>query len=540
MLFCGLKTIIMLKNILKSILLLLIFTICSCAKRGSIDGGRKDTIAPVLKMSFPENGKTNFTGNEIKFTFNEYVKLKDLNKQLIISPPMKRNPEILPTTPTKFLTIKIKDTLLPNTTYSFNFGQSIEDNNEGNPYRQFKYIFSTGSYIDSLKLNGVVKDAYNKTVDNFVSVMLFEVNEKFNDSVVYKQNPRYITNTLDSLTSFQIQNIKAGKYLLVALKDKNNNNKFDPKEDKIGFQKQYISIPNDTLFELELFKENLQSKVFQPKQSSGNKIILPYQGKHKNRKIELKNGETLLETIVTKYPEKDSLQVWYQPIKIDTLKMIVDNESFKIKIKDQKKDTISFSPKQVSEIGFKESYSIHSNTPLVKFDVSKIAIKNKDSVAVDFKTRYDDLNQNFIIDFKKEALEKYKIKILPNAFNDFFGKTNDTLSYKINTKNLSDFGNLKLIIENIKQFPVIVELTDEKGKTIYSEYSEKEKTLNFDLIDPAKYTIRLIYDSNKNKEWDTGNYLEKHQTEEVIYFSKIIDVRANWDVEQVWDLGVKQ
>ena len=97
----------------------------SCAKRGSITGGDKDTIAPVLKASFPKNFSTNFNGKEIKLVFDEYVKLKNINKQLIISPPMKTQPEILPQTASKIVTIKIKDTLQPNTTYSFNFGQSI-------------------------------------------------------------------------------------------------------------------------------------------------------------------------------------------------------------------------------------------------------------------------------------------------------------------------------------------------------------------------------------------------------------------------------
>jgi len=188
----------------------------SCAKRGSITGGDKDTIAPVLKASFPKNFSTNFNGKEIKLIFDEYVKLKNINKQLIISPPMKNQPEILPQAASKILTIKLKDTLQPNTTYSFNFGQSIEDNNEGNPYQQFKYVFSTGAYIDSLKINVKVKDALEKKVDNFVSVMLYEINEKFNDSTIYKETPRYITNTLDSLKIITIENIKAGKDLLVA------------------------------------------------------------------------------------------------------------------------------------------------------------------------------------------------------------------------------------------------------------------------------------------------------------------------------------
>lgn len=167
--------------------LLLILLTIGCAKRGSITGGTKDTIAPVLKSSLPKNFSTNFTGKEIKLVFDEYVKLKNANKQLIISPPMKNQPEILPYNASKIVTIKIKDTLLPNTTYSFNFGQSIEDNNEGNPYSQFKYVFSTGSYIDSLSLNVRVKDALEKKTDNFVSVMLYEINENFNDSTIYKK-----------------------------------------------------------------------------------------------------------------------------------------------------------------------------------------------------------------------------------------------------------------------------------------------------------------------------------------------------------------
>jgi hypothetical protein len=152
----------MLKNNLKYISILLIVVMTGCAKRGSITGGLKDTIAPTLKMSFPENYSTNFKSKEIKLTFDEIVILKGLRKQLVISPPMKNEPLILPTNASKFITIKIKDTLKPNTTYSFNFGQSITDNNEGNPFNQFKYVFSTGDYIDSLALRGKVKYAYEK------------------------------------------------------------------------------------------------------------------------------------------------------------------------------------------------------------------------------------------------------------------------------------------------------------------------------------------------------------------------------------------
>ena len=532
----------MLKNNFKYILFLLVLILVSCAKRGSITGGLKDTIAPVLKMSFPKNFSTNFKGNEIRLTFDEYIKLKDLRKQLIISPPMKNEPLILPTNVSKYLTVKINDTLQPNTTYSFNFGQSIEDNNEGNPYSQFKYIFSTGAYIDSLTLGGTIKDAYNKEVESFVSVMLYDVNDTFKDSVVYNENPRYITNTLDSAKTFKLENLKAGKYLLVAMKDYNSNAKFNPEKDKIGFRKQFITIPNDTTYEVKLFKEVRPFKTFKPIQASGNRLFLPYEGKADKAKITLKNGAEILPSMITKFPKKDSLQIWFKPLKVDSLQLAVAKNKYKgdftFKIKTLKKDSLKISAVQNSILNFRERFTIETATPLTRFDNSKIKLFNKDSVAVDFKTEYDDFNQQLSFDFKKEPSEKYTFSIMPGALTDYLERSNDSLIYKLGTKELADYGNLTVSLQNIKRFPVIVELTNEKGDILATEYSESNTKVEFNLVEPSLFTLRLIYDDNKNKEWDSGSYIEKRQAEEVVYFSKPIDVRANWDVEQVFDVNI--
>ena len=532
----------MLKNNFKYILFLLVLILVSCAKRGSITGGLKDTIAPVLKMSFPKNFSTNFKGNEIRLTFDEYIKLKDLRKQLIISPPMKNEPLILPTNVSKYLTVKINDTLQPNTTYSFNFGQSIEDNNEGNPYSQFKYIFSTGAYIDSLTLGGTLKDAYNKEVESFVSVMLYDVNDTFKDSVVYNENPRYITNTLDSAKTFKLENLKAGKYLLVAMKDYNSNAKFNPEKDKIGFRKQFITIPNDTTYEVKLFKEVRPFKAFKPIQASGNRLFLPYEGKADKAKITLKNGAEILPSMITKFPKKDSLQIWFKPLKVDSLQLAVAKDKYKgdftFKIKTLKKDSLKISAVQNSILNFRERFTIETATPLTRFDNSKIKLFNKDSVAVDFKTEYDDFNQQLSFDFKKEPSEKYTFSIMPGALTDYLERSNDSLIYKLGTKELADYGNLTVSLQNIKRFPVIVELTNEKGDILATEYSESNTKVEFNLVEPSLFTLRLIYDDNKNKEWDSGSYIEKRQAEEVVYFSKPIDVRANWDVEQVFDVNI--
>lgn len=536
----------MLKNNLKYVFFLLLLITVGCAKRGSITGGLKDTIAPVLKISFPENFNTNFKGNEIKLVFDENIKLKNLNKQLIISPPMKNEPLILPTTASKTITIKIKDTLQPNTTYSFNFGQSIADNNEGNPFNQFKYVFSTGNYIDSLSLGGTVKSAYDKEVESFVSVMLYDVNDTFKDSVVYNETPRYVTNTLDSLKTFRFENLKAGKYLLVAMKDYNSNNKYNPKTDKIGFGKDFITIPNDTLYELELFKETLPFKTFKPTQASGNRLLLGYEGNVNSAtaspKIVLKNNNDILSTIITKFPKKDSLQVWYKPIKVDSLNLAVAKDkyetNFNFKIKDQKKDTLKISAIQTGNLKFHERFTLESSTPLIRIENSKISVINNAKAPVVFTSEYDEFNQKLYFDFKKEPSENYTFKLLPGALTDFFEQTNDTLTYKLITNSTDVYGNLTVSLENVKQFPVIVELTNTKGDVLTTEYTDKNTTIDFNLIEPAIYTLRAIYDTNKNKKWDPGNYLEKRQAEEVIYFSEEIPVRENWDVTIAFDLSL--
>lgn len=540
---------VMLKNNFRYIAFLLVFFMLSCAKRGSITGGLKDTLAPVLKYSSPKNFSTDFKGNEIILGFDEYVKLKNLNKQLIISPPMKYEPLILPTTASKVITIKIKDTLQPNTTYSFNFGQSIADNNEGNSINQFKYIFSTGPSIDSLSISGQIKDAYEKNVDNFVSVMLYEINDTYQDSLIYKKSPRYITNTLDSLRTFKLENLKAGKYLLMALKDKGNNNRYNPKDDKIGFIKHYITVPNDTVFELELFKEVLPFKAVKPVQASGNRLYLPYESKQNFKlskpKVVLKHGNETIESIVTAFPKKDSLQIWYKPLKAKADSLAVEvskekyNKRFSVKIKDQKKDTLNITAVQNGIINFRDRFTLESATPLVKFDKSKIRLVNKDSTAVDFTTEYDEFEQKLYVDFKKEPVEKYSITFFPGALTDFYDKANDTLAIKLSTKEPADYGNLVLNLKNVKRFPIIIEATNPKGDVVYaSDYSEGKTKIEFNLLVPEKFTIRIIYDDNKNKIYDSGDFLNKKYAEEVFYYQTPVDVRTNWDVDQAIDLSI--
>ncbi|WP_310554611.1 Ig-like domain-containing protein [Flavobacterium sp.] len=531
-----------LKKLSLSFIVLLI--VASCAKRGTITGGDNDILAPKITMSSPKNYTTNFDKNTIKITFDEYVKTKDVQKQLIVSPPMTTPLTISPQgSASKSITIKINDTLKANTTYSFNFGQSIVDFNEGNAFKQLKYVFSTGSFIDSLSVEGLIKDSYEKATENFVNVMLYEVDEKYNDSLIFKQTPRYVTNTLDSLKTFKIENIKPGQYKLVALKESSNNYKFDPNKDKIAFYTQTITVPDKSLFELELFKEQAVFKTKKPYQASSNRVVVGYEGNAKNIKIDTKFTGTILKTKMTKFPEKDSLQVWFKPIKSDSLQLNIENGKYKeeyvLKIKNQKQDTLSLSSKQTGIINLKDRFLINTSIPLEKFDLTKMSLIKKDSSKIVFTTTYDEFNQNLEIIFAKEPAEKYSLSFLPKAVEDYLGHSNDSINFNFSTKNITDYGNLKLNLQNAKSFPVIVELTDDKGKILATEYSETKSVVEFTLLEPRKYSVRLVYDNNKNKLRDTGNYLEKTQPEEVVHFPTEIDVRANWDVDQAFDLSLK-
>jgi len=188
---------------------------------------------------------------------------------------------------------------------------------------------------------------------------------------------------------------------------------------------------------------------------------------------------------------------------------------------------------------YRDRFTLETETPLVKFDKSKIKLVNKDSAAVDFTTEYDVFDQKLYVDFKRQPLEKYKFTFLPGALTDFYDKTNDTLSYKLATKEYEDYGNLVFDLKNVKRFPIIIEITNKKGDVVLaSDYSEGKTKIEFPLLVPESFTVRIIYDDNKNKIYDSGDFLTKTYSEEVFYYQKQVDVRTNWDVDQAIDLSI--
>ncbi len=504
----------------------------NCANRGTPSGGEKDTTPPIITKSVPENYSTNFKAKEILIYFDEYIKIKDLQKQLIISPPMDPEPEITPLgTASKYITITILDTLQLNTTYAFNFGESIVDNNEGNPYPYYRYVFSTGDYIDSLSVNGFVTDALKREPETFVSIMLYDIDSTFTDSIIYKQKPKYITNTLDSVTTFKLQNLKAGKYLMIALKDENNNYTFQQKFDKIGFYKEFITVPTDSVYGLTLFNEEIDFKATRPKLIFGNQIAFGYEGDEKEMKVKLlSNAPDDFASLITKDPKKDSLYYWYKPnIKQDSLVFAVTNTNYidtlTVRIKDQVKDSLLIKSIESRILRITDDFELEANIPFISIDEKRITIFDKDSVNVDFTTKLDKYKNRYSFNFKKTESNVYKIRILPDAFTNFFGSQNDTLRYNIRTKSLSDYGDIRVTLRNAI-YPVIMQLVDKQGDVIDEKYSTKFEPIDFLTINPGKYYLRVIFDTNKNKKYDPGSYLKKLQPERVSYYPELLDIRS--------------
>ena len=522
------------------VFVLLMVVLTDCARSGRPDGGPKDEDAPILVNAKPLQFTTNFKAKEIKIYFDEYVKLKDLQKQLIISPPLKYQPIIKPLgTPSKYITIKILDTLKENTTYTINFGQSVIDNTEGNVLNNFKYVFSTGNIIDSLKISGSIKDSFEKEADKNVTIMLYDINEAFTDSTIYNEKPLYVASTLDT-TAWEITNIKSGRYMLLALSDKSKNYKFDPKEDKIGFLREYVDIPTDSSYLINLFKEILTFKLSRPAEASKGHIFFGYEGDADSLKIEAFNESEKFISSSNFEKNKDSLNFWYNNNSKDSIEFKISNnhliDTVIVKLRSKIIDSLQLNSSIRGTLSLRDEFKLLSNIPIESIDISKINFIDNDSTQIVHNFSISPSKMEMILSFPKTFDQRYTLELLPNAITDFFGNVNDTLKYKMNTKKPADYGSLSLTLQNIKRYPVMVQLIKEKGEVIEEVYADKEQIYDFLNLMPAKYLVRVIYDDNKNKKWDTGNFLLKTQPEEVIYLETIFDVRANWEMTETFVL----
>ncbi len=524
-------------------IIVVVFVVSNCARTGRPEGGPKDENAPLFVTANPAYETVNFNKKEIRLNFDEFIVLKDLNKQLLISPPMKYPPIITPQgSASKFINIEIKDTLNTNSTYIFNFGNAIQDNNEGNKLENFKYVFSTGNYIDSLTISGSIKDAKLLKTPKEVNVLLYKLDSTFNDSIIYKNKPNYITSTLDT-TNFNFTNIKKGKYLMLALKEPLNDYIFNPKTDKIGFIKDTIQLPKDSIINkpIILFKEEQPYEFKRGKEVTKGKIEFGFQGDAKDMKVNLlSNVPEEFKSIAKFDVKKDTLNYWFTPFEADSLNFIIENKEFRdtltVQLRKNKIDSLILNTSTNKILNFRDTFSISSNNPIIKIDSSKISFFNKDTLAVKFNMISSKKENKIAFIFDKQPKEKYNIKMLPSAFTDIFNVANDSLDYKFSTNEISDYGRISMNINNVNSKNLIIELLTgaEQNELVERQFVNSSSKVIFDLLPPGNYTVKAIIDENKNNKWDTGNYLKKRLPEKIIYNDAInnYELRANFFVEE--------
>ena len=521
---------------------LLIF-VTNCARTGRPEGGPKDEKAPLFVTSIPPYETVKFNKKEIKINFNEYIVLKDLNSQLVVSPPMKNPLLISPQgSPSEYIKIEILDTLQPNTTYIFNFGNAVQDNNEGNKLENFKYVFSTGTYIDSLKTSGSVKYAKLFEAPKNINILLYRLDSTFNDSIIYKKKPNYITSTLDT-TVFKFTNLRKGDYLMLALQESINDYIFNPVTEKIGFSMDTIQFPRDSVIEkpIILFKEEQPYQFKRAKEISKGKIEFGFEGDAKNMQIKVLSKVPDDFKSVSKFEiDKDTLNFWYTPFEADSLNFAVSNNNFidtlTVRLRKNKIDSLIINSSISNILNFRDTLFLNSNNPITKIDTSKISLFDKDTIAVKYTTLPSEKENTIGIIFDKEPKQKYSFTAFPDAFNDLFLNKNDTLKYRFITKEFEDYGRITMNVSNVNSKNLIIELLTgtKKNVVVQRNFLTTSESIVFNLLEPKKYTIRIIIDENKNNKWDTGNYLKRQLPEIILYHKEInnADLRANFFLEE--------
>jgi uncharacterized protein (DUF2141 family) len=520
--------------------LLLLMTV-KCAKRASPTGGPRDSIPPVLVNATPKLNTTFFDKEGFTLTFDEYVTLKDVSKQLIVSPPLSSSQyKVYPTTgASKKISLVLNDSLMDNTTYTFNFGESIVDFNEGNPTPFLTYTLSTGATIDSLYIKGKVTDAFEKDTETFISLQLYPVDSIYKDSTIYTQKPLYVTSTLDT-TVYRFQNLRAGKYNLIALQDLAGNYLFDQGVDKIGFVNQLIELPQDSIIDLKLFKEKTNFSWDAPYFINDHHVALAYYGEYEAQPYKMiSEVPSTFESLVTKNREKDSLNFWFKGATLDSIKFELEiRDTLRTKtafLKEPIEDSLVISQFTKGTLRLKNLFELSSNLPVTTVDNSRLLVTNVDTVPIPAQLKIMENYDRIAIDFEVLPNDRYTVTLYPNALEDFWGRTHDTLVYRTSTKKIEDYGNIYLRIQHDSPHPYLIELLNNNKVVRRYDSLVPGNNYSFELLDAGKYTVRLIEDANNNKLWDTGDYLEKIQPEKVIYYWKEIDLRANWDMNETFN-----
>ncbi len=550
-------------------------------------GGAKDTIPPTIVAFSPEHMSVNVPvhGTTFTFTFNEYVTVKKASN-IVLSPPQTRPPKTR--LRGKSVEVSFEEDLLPDMTYTLDFIDAIADNNEGNVFPGFTYVFSTGDSIDSLMVTGIVQDCNTLDPVKGITVMLYKDHA---DSAVMLSRPFAVTKT-DDWGFFCIRNIKDTTYRLYAVKDDNSNNMYDPSDKElIAFADSAIrpvTVVNDTLqevqkldmkdtlaclarkaeFELSLFRERPSRQLIMKNvRVSDRSSYITFNAPDAHIDSMWVRGLPANKLITQFNIERDSLEVWVNEKSRlpDTLHMYVNYrrtdslgrlspylEHLKVYFDDDsgskgktasksssKKvshgDTIcvfklSAEPATVEQYG----YSLEFHYPIVNeaFDsLSLQAINPRQQIEpMTFKVTRDSTNlRKYTVMPEGRLLPGYDyvLKVPHRKFRDINGFYNDSTEVKVTLPTDEKLSTLNLVMSGVRQKYIVDLLTDKRDKVLRQYIIDRDCTLRFPYLQAGIYCIRITEDMNRNSIVDSGSLLGHRQPEKVRFFKIKDDFRID-------------
>ena len=575
--------------------MLLLTVIYSCANIGSPNGGPYDETPPKFVSSTPVPNQINYTGKKIEILFDELIQIEKPSENVIITPPQMELPVIR--SAGKKAVIELKDTLKPNTTYTIDFTNSISDNNEKNVFENFSFAFSTGDIIDTLEVSGVLLNAENLEPMPGITIGL---HNNLEDSAFVKL-PFVRTSRTNDKGQFTIRNITPGTYHIFALNDVNRDYKFDQPGEDIAFLDSVIvpsfelttrqdttwkdSLTIDTIrtvgytrffpdnIELRLFKEKFERQyMVKPERPDEKYFTLRFNTKLDTVPVPVPINFTpedstwyfvqqteggaavnywLADSTVWKqdtlqvqvsYPKSDSLNI-LRP-QTDTVQLVLRRrpaEKKKKKKKDEP-DPIVFLGMQVDAPGSMDLFdtiSVTFNEPVLDINKEMFFLDQKiDTVwnTVDFDFFPDSTNSlNYFIRRPWKYGEEYRIEVDSAAIHSLYGKWNDFFTGEFKIKKEDEYGHFYLNINGVDT-TAFVELLS-SGDAPVRKAKVKDGGVLFMDLKPDKYYARIVIDTNGNGVWDTGNYIEKRQPEEVYYSPKMYEIMQNWQVEETWNVN---
>ena len=562
-------------------------------------GGAKDTIPPVLTKVSPLPATVNVSRKaKLRFTFNEYVKIKDANG-IYLSPPLERKPKSA--IHGKSLDVSFESDLDSNTTYTLDLTDAIADNNEGNLFPGYTLVFSTGAKIDSMCLTGLVQDCNTLMPVKGATVLLYK---DHSDSAVFLKRPVAAART-DDWGFFSIRNIPDTLYSVYAIKDENNNNKYDPESERIAFLDSLLRptvVYNDSLYEfkkfdmkdtalclarhaqieLNLFRERPSKQYVVKKERVGPRtayltFMAPDAVIHDMRVRGLPREKLIHQFNL----QKDSLELWVndQRKMPDTLHLVLKYDK-----------TDSTGQLKPAEELIKLTYTKELRAELMKKENNYRDRKHEDTIAVmtttadpttveqygfgiEFKyplieEAWDSLEFHSVNPRQQEAPGKVKVtrdpdnlrrfQIMPTEpfqvgydyylkvphrkFRDINGFYNDSTQMKVTLPTDDKLSSISLELSGVQNRYLVELLTEKRDKVIRSFLIDKAGTVVFPYLRQGAYCIRITEDKNRNGMVDTGVLLEKKQPEKVRFF-KLEDqflIKVLERSEMVWKINLKE